>query len=78
MHLHNTPDVILNPYRFQSVASGDFEFEVRTTGTSEVFTLPLQNATTNCTIDWGDGATSEITTYNDGDLAHTYTDIGTY
>ena len=32
----------------------------------------------NAIIDWGDGSTSEITTYNDADLTHVYTTGGTY
>lgn len=56
----------------------DLVLEVRTTGAAETFTLPLKDATTSLTIEWGDETTSEITTYNDADLAHEYADIGTY
>jgi surface protein len=55
-----------------------FEFTVTTTTPNETFTIPCQNVGTfNATIDWGDGGpTSSITTYNDADLAHTYTSAG--
>lgn len=58
----------------------DLVFTVETTTASESFTIPCNNSGTfNATIDWGDGgATSSITAYNDADLAHTYTDAGTY
>jgi hypothetical protein len=58
----------------------DFLFTITTTTASEVFTIPCQNkGTFNATIDWGDGGgTSTVTAYNDADLAHTYTDAGTY
>lgn len=49
-------------------------------GAGETLTIPLYNTTGyNGTIDWGDGsALSTITTYNDADLAHQYTNAGTY
>jgi len=57
-----------------------FIFKVTTTAPSENFTIQCQNVGTfNATVDWGDGgATSDITTYNDADLSHTYTSAGTY
>tara|TARA_R110002020_G_scaffold23434_5_gene77940 strand:+ start:1093 stop:2796 length:1704 start_codon:yes stop_codon:yes gene_type:complete len=39
-------------------------------------TIPTYDAGgtfSNFTIDWGDGSTSDITSYNDADLTHTYT-----
>ena len=60
-----------------SIANNNFEFTVTTTTASETFTIPCQNAGTfNATVDWGDGSTSTITTYNDADLVHTYTTAG--
>ena len=50
-----------------------FAMTVATTGANEVFTIPCQDVGVfSATVDWGDGATSTITTYNDTDLAHTY------
>jgi surface protein len=55
----------------------DFVWTVATTTSSETFTIPCQNVGTfNATVDWGDGATSAITTYNDADLAHEYASAG--
>jgi hypothetical protein len=46
---------------------------------TDSFTIVLQNLNTyDLTIDWGDDSTSEITTYNDADLTHTYSVSGTY
>lgn len=58
----------------------DFVFTVETTGASESFTIPCQDVGVfNAVIDWGDaGPTSDITAYNDADLAHTYAVAGTY
>lgn len=57
----------------------DFIMTVETTAPSESFTIPCQNVGTfNATVDWGDGTTSAITTYNDADLAHTYASAGTH
>ena len=40
---------------------------------SDTFILPCGSiGTYNATIDWGDGSTSNITTYNDADLTHVY------
>jgi surface protein len=57
-----------------------FVFTITTPSPSTVFTIPCQNVGVfNATVDWGDGgATSAITTYNDADLAHTYTTAGDY
>ena len=53
----------------------DFVFIMATTGAAETVTIPCQNiGTFDAVIDWGDGSTSEITTYNDADLAHEYAD----
>lgn len=50
-----------------------FAMEVETTAPDETFTIPAANGSTyNCTVDWGDGSTSEITSFDDPDLTHTY------
>jgi surface protein len=55
----------------------DFVWTVATTTSNETFTIPCQNVGTfDATVDWGDGSTSAITTYNDADLAHTYASAG--
>jgi hypothetical protein len=69
---------IINQYNF-----GDdprFIITIDTTkGTGSSFTLPTRNGYTyNCTVDWGDGSTSEITAYNDADITHTYASGGVY
>lgn len=45
----------------------------------ETITIPcLNSGTFNATLDWGDNSTSDITAYNDVDLAHTYVIAGEY
>jgi len=54
-----------------------FDMTVRTTAANETFTIPCQNVGTfNATVDWGDGSSSTITSYNDANLVHTYTSAG--
>ena len=54
-----------------------FAMTVRTTAANEAFTIPCQNVGTfNATVDWGDGSSSTVTTYNDSNLAHTYASAG--
>ena len=48
-----------------------------TSDTDGTFTLPLQNATTTITVDWGDASSDEITTYNAAALTHTYASTST-
>lgn len=58
---------------------GNFVFELTTTGPDETFTLPLiDEGTHDFVIDWGDGTTSEITSFDDADITHTYTVAGDY
>ena len=47
---------------------------------SDTFVLPFRNLglTYNVTIEWGDGTTSTITSYNDPDLTHVYSTPGIY
>ena len=43
------------------------------------FTLPAENVGTyDATIEWGDGTSSSITSYNDPNLSHTYPSFGEY
>lgn len=43
------------------------------------FTLPLaSDGTYNCTVDWGDGTTSQITNSNDPNRVHSYGNAGIY
>jgi len=54
-----------------------FTFNIASDG--ETLTIPCKNAGTfDAVLDWGDGSTSEITAYNDADLAHVYTTAGEY
>lgn len=59
-----------------------FEMTIDTTkagSASDTFILGAGNiGTYNATIDWGDGTTSTITTYNDADLTHVYSVGGVY
>jgi surface protein len=48
-----------------------------TSDTDGTFTLPLQNATTTITVDWGDASSDVITTYNQAELTHTYASTST-
>lgn len=55
------------------------EWTVSGDATARTITLPFtNNGTFDCTVDWGDGYSSEITAYNDADRAHTYAANGTY
>jgi hypothetical protein len=48
-------------------------------GTGDSFTLPLKSSGTyDLTAEWGDGNESEITSYNDPDITHTYAAGGEY
>jgi hypothetical protein len=54
-----------------------FTFNIASDG--ETLTIPCQNVGTfDAVLDWGDGSTSEITAYNDADLAHVYATAGEY
>ncbi len=46
-------------------------------GTTNQITLPLESVGTyNFTVDWGDGSTSDITTWNQAEKTHTYAVAG--
>jgi len=41
--------------------------------------LPLESTGTyNFSVDWGDGSSNEITTYNQAEIIHTYSEAGTF
>lgn len=49
------------------------------TSSSTQITIPTSSTGTyNCTVDWGDGNTNTITTWNDAAWTHTYSVAGTY
>ena len=49
-----------------------FNMVIETTADNELFTIGCHAGFTDANVDWGDGSTSAITTYNDADLTHTY------
>lgn len=50
-----------------------------TTTNNQQIVLPLDaNGLYHFTVEWGDGTFSEITSWDDGDKIHTYTQAGTY
>jgi surface protein len=54
-----------------------FDMTVRTTAANETFTIRCKSVGTfNATVDWGDGSSSTVTTYNSANLAHTYASAG--
>ena len=60
-----------------------FEFTVKTdnagVSTSTQFQLPLVSSLPlNAVVDWGDGNTDTITTFNQAETLHTYASSGTY
>ena len=68
---------------YGSLATNYFQFQVTTsnagTSNSNQFSLPLTSAFTgNINVDWGDTTNSNITSYNQGEVTHTYTASGTY
>ena len=62
----------------------EFRFTVKTdnagTSNNDQFTLPLDSTFSSITakVDWGDGNTDDITTYNQSEVTHTYSSAGTY
>jgi len=62
-----------------AAGGGPLTFIFNIASDNETLTIPCQDVGTfNATLDWGDGSTSEITTYDDADLSHTYTTAGEY
>jgi len=65
---------LMVPYYGDSMV---LEFNIASNG--ETLTIPARNVGTyNAVVDWGDGSTSTVTTYNDADLVHVYTTAGVY
>jgi TP901-1 family phage major tail protein len=68
---------------YGSLSTNYFKFQVTTsnagTSNSNQFSLPLTSAFTgNISVDWGDATTSNITSYNQAEVTHTYATAGTY
>jgi len=71
---------------YYGLASGGLEgfvFDVDTTqagvSTSTQFKLPLaSNGTTDAEVDWGDGSSDTLTSWNQAETTHTYSASGTY
>ena len=69
------------------IGNNKFTFTVKTdeTGTSnnDQFTLPLEssfgtNVATPAIVEWGDGSTDTISSYNQAEITHTYSSAGSY
>ena len=62
--------------------SGNFQFQITTTGANQTFTLPISGGGAtykqNFVAKWGDGNKSNITAYNSSSATHTYASAGTY
>jgi surface protein len=70
-------------YDLASSGLEGFVFDVDTTqlgvSTSTQFKLPLaSNGTTNAEVDWGDGSTDTLTSWNQAETTHTYSTSGIY
>ncbi len=62
-----------------SVTASSFISVWRLSSENESITLPLRSGYNyNFTVDWGDGASSEITSHDDSDITHTYAESGDY
>lgn len=59
------------------VVGNRFITEWLTTTNGETISLPLQNATTNFKVWWGDGSSDTITAYNQAEVTHTFATAGT-
>jgi len=58
-------------------ANKNYEFTAVTTAPGETFTIPaIITGDYDCVVDWGDGSTSTITTYNDPEWTHIYAVAG--
>ena len=76
-------DLNLNEVEMQQiidVVNNDFIFTINTNyGTTPTFNLPLRNGFNyNFNVDWGDGNTDTITSYNAANKLHTYSSHGIY
>ena len=70
-------------YDLASSGLEGFVFDVDTTqagvSTSTQFKLPLaSNGTTDAEVDWGDGSSDTLTSWNQAETTHTYSASGTY
>ena len=70
-------------YDLASSGYEGFVFDVDTTqagiSTSTQFKLPLaSNGTTDAEVDWGDGSTDTLTSWNQAETTHTYSTSGIY
>ncbi len=77
------PQVLGLNFNLSSGPAYAAQFDVKTdnagTSNSDQITLPfLTGGTFDCVVDWGDGNTDTITTYNDPAWTHTYSAAGTY
>ena len=74
--------VVVGPRGYVAPPSPLFKMTIDTTQTgsaSDTFVFSCgSTGTYNAVIDWGDGTTSDITSYNDADLTHVYASSGTY
>ena len=68
-----------------SLVNTSFDFIVNTnnistgSSTNTQFRLPLvSNGTINFVVDWGDGTSDTITTFNQAQITHTYPSTGIY
>ena len=60
-----------------SGAATSFIFTVNTATSYDIFTLPLESSGTyNFTVDWGDGHSDNITSYNQAEVSHSYVASG--
>ncbi len=78
------------PYNWNIVDLGElptsaFEFDINTANTitgstnADQYRLPLTSTGTyNFTVNWGDGQSNSIATWNQADATHTYASSGTY
>ena len=65
-----------SPIGYSSAGLTGFVSVWATTAINETITIPTQAGTFNAVVDWGDGTTETITTYNG--FSHVYTDIDDY
>lgn len=71
--------MISQPNRSAGSGIVPFVFEFLTTGADESVALPLiSTGTYDFDVDWGDGNTDTITTYNQAEVTHTYATADTY
>ena len=69
-----------SPLPTKFLINQDFKFKILVNAEDKTFTLPFidQSPGYNCVVNWGDTTTDTITAYNDEEIAHTYTNAGTY